>query len=157
MDRTSNISSGECSCVSRVAGCEWRSREFALWPWPVGTCRTRLAVAGPWVALFPVCLIEVCDINNNTTLSWKIPLAESCQTALGNWCSNTLRPRQNGCQFADNISKLIFFSGNCYVCIYIQISLKFVPGDAINNKPTLVQIMTLCWIDDKTLSEAMMV
>ena len=63
VDRTSNISSGECSCVSRVAGCEWRSREFALWPWPVGTWRTRLAVAGPWAALFQVYLIEVCDIT----------------------------------------------------------------------------------------------
>ena len=41
--------------------------------------------------------------------------------------------------------------------ISIQISLKFVPKGLINNMPSLVQ--TLAWrrIDDKLLSEPMMV
>ena len=38
---------------------------------------------------------------------------------------NTLRPRQNGCQFPDDIFKYIFLNEN--VKISIKISLKFVP------------------------------
>ena len=52
---------------------------------------------------------------------------------------NTLRLRQNGRHFADDIFKCIFLSEN--VRIAIKISLKFVPKDPINNIPSLVQIM----------------
>ena len=52
---------------------------------------------------------------------------------------NTLRPRQNGCHFADDIFKCIFLNEN--VSIAIKISLKFVPKGPINNIPALVQIM----------------
>ena len=52
---------------------------------------------------------------------------------------NTLRLRQNGRQFADDIFKCIFLNEN--VWILIKISLKFVPKDPINNIPALVQIM----------------
>ena len=38
---------------------------------------------------------------------------------------NTLRPRQNGCRFADETFKRIFLNEN--VRISIKISLKFVP------------------------------
>ena len=38
---------------------------------------------------------------------------------------NTLRPRQNGRHFADDIFECIFLNEN--VCIPIKISLKFVP------------------------------
>ena len=50
---------------------------------------------------------------------------------------NTLRPRQNGRHFADDIFKCIFLNEN--VWIPIKISLKFVPKGQINNIPTLVQ------------------
>ena len=49
---------------------------------------------------------------------------------------NTLRPRQNGRHFADDIFKCIFLIEN--VGIPIKISLKFVPGGPINNIPALV-------------------
>ena len=49
---------------------------------------------------------------------------------------NTLMPRQNGCHFADDISKCIFLNEN--VWIPIKISLKFVPEGPINNIPALV-------------------
>ena len=49
---------------------------------------------------------------------------------------NTLRPRQNGRYFADDIFKRIFL--NEYVWIVIKISLKFVPKGPINNIPALV-------------------
>ena len=46
---------------------------------------------------------------------------------------------QNGCHFADEIFKCIFFDEN--VQIVIKISLEFVPKVPINNIPALVQIM----------------
>ena len=49
---------------------------------------------------------------------------------------NTLRPRQNGRHFADDIFKHILVNEN--VWIPIKISLKFVPKGSINNIPALV-------------------
>ena len=68
---------------------------------------------------------------------------------------NTLRPRQNGCHFPDDIFKWIFLNEN--VWISITISLKFVPRGPINNIPTLVQVMAWRRPGDKPLSEPMMV
>ena len=52
---------------------------------------------------------------------------------------NTLRPRQNGRHFADDIFKWIFLNENVWIAS--KISLKFVPQGPINNIPALVQIM----------------
>ena len=49
---------------------------------------------------------------------------------------NTLRPRQNGRHFADDILKWIFLNEN--VWIPIEISLKFVPKGPIDYIPALV-------------------
>ena len=68
---------------------------------------------------------------------------------------NTLRPRQNGRQIADDNDKCIFL--NVIICISINISRKFVPKGQINNIPVLVQIMTWRRTGDKPLSEPMMV
>ena len=68
---------------------------------------------------------------------------------------NTLRPRQDGRHFADDIFKCIFLNKN--VWIPIKISQKFVPKGAINNIPALVQIMAWRRPGDKPLSEPMMV
>ena len=68
---------------------------------------------------------------------------------------NTLRPRQNGRLFADDIFKSIFL--NEKVWISIKISLKFVPKSQINNIPALVQIMAWRRPGDKPLSEPIMV
>ena len=68
---------------------------------------------------------------------------------------NTLRPRQNGHHFADNIFKCIFFNENPWIAL--KISLKFVPKVRINNVPALVQIMAWRRPGDKPLSEPMMV
>ena len=67
---------------------------------------------------------------------------------------NTLRPRQNGCHFHDDIFKCIFMNEN--VWISIKISLKFVPKGPHYNIPLLVQIMAWCRPGDKPLSEAVM-
>ena len=64
---------------------------------------------------------------------------------------NTLRPRQNGRHFPDDI----FLNEN--VKISIKISLKFVPKGPINYITTLVQIMAWRRPGDNPLSEPMMV
>ena len=68
---------------------------------------------------------------------------------------NTLRPRQNGCHFADGTFKRNFLNEN--VRISIKMSLKFVPNCPINNVPALVKIMVWRRPGDKPLSEPMMV
>ena len=68
---------------------------------------------------------------------------------------NTLRPRQNGRHFADDIFKCIFLNEN--VSSAIKISLKFVPKGPINNIPALVKIMAWRRPGGKPLSEPMMV
>ena len=67
---------------------------------------------------------------------------------------NSLRAKQNGHHFADDIFKCIFFSEK--VLIPIEISLKFVPKSPINSKPVLVQIMVWHRTDNKPLFEPMM-
>ena len=68
---------------------------------------------------------------------------------------NTLRPRQNGRYFADDIFKCIFLNENAWISP--RISLKFVPAGPTNNIPALVQIMAWHCPGDKPLSEPMMV
>ena len=68
---------------------------------------------------------------------------------------NTLRPRQNGCHFPDDIFKCIFMNEN--VWIWIKISLKFVPSGSINNNPALFQITAWHRPSGKPLSEPMVV
>ena len=68
---------------------------------------------------------------------------------------NTLRPRQDGRHFPDDILKYIFLSENVWIPIII--SLKFVPKGPISNIPALVRIMAWRRPDDKPLSEPMMV
>ena len=55
---------------------------------------------------------------------------------------------------ADDISKSIFL--NEKFSILIQILLKFVPKDPIDNNPALVQIMAWRQIGNKPLSEPML-
>ena len=64
---------------------------------------------------------------------------------------NTLRPRQDGPLFADDIFKCIFLNEN--ISISIKISLKFIPKGPIDNTPALVQIMSWCRLGDKPLYE----
>ena len=90
-------------------------------------------------------------ISHTTVLS---VLWES-HTWKGGLFFNTLRPRQNGRHFADDIFKCIFLNEN--VWIPIKISLKFVPQGPINNIPALVQIMAWRRPGDKPSFGPMMV
>ena len=68
---------------------------------------------------------------------------------------NTLRQRQNGRHFPDDIFKCISLNENVWIAI--KISLNFVPRGPINNIPALVQIMAWGWPGHKPLTEPMMV
>ena len=91
-------------------------------------------------------------ILNDVITSWASinPMGRShslCETSCWNDV-NTLRPRQNGRLFADDIFKYISVNEN--VWISIEMSLKFVPKGAISNIPALVQKMawrrqTIIW------------
>ena len=87
-------------------------------------------------------------ISNMVSSSWNGP--HVCYQYF-----NTLRPRQNGRHFPDDIFKCIFLNEN--VWISIKISLKLVPKGPINNIPALVQIMAWRRPGDKPLSEPMMI
>ena len=63
---------------------------------------------------------------------------------------DTLRPRQNGRHFADDIFKCILLNEN--FLILNKISLKYVPWGPIDNMAALVQIMAWRRIGDKPLS-----
>ena len=67
---------------------------------------------------------------------------------------NTLRPRQNGRHFADDIFMCIFFSENW--CILVKFSLKYVRKGPIDDNPALVEIMAWRRSGDKPLSQPMM-
>ena len=78
--------------------------------------------------------------------------AQCTNTVIG---VNLLGPKQNGCHFADDVFKRIFYNEN--VWISLKISMKFVPKAPINNIPALVQMMAWRRPGDKPLSEPMMV
>ena len=94
-------------------------------------------------------------------LSWNLKTESMTKTWYQNhglhrkYTFNTLRPRQDGRHFPDDIFKCIFLNED--VWIPIKISLKFVPKGPINNIPALVQIMAWRRPGDKPLSEPMMV
>ena len=70
---------------------------------------------------------------------------------------NTLRPRQNDQQFADDIfaDECIFWNGKVWIAL--NISQMFVPKVPINNIPSLVQEMAWPRPRGKPLSEPMIV
>ena len=68
---------------------------------------------------------------------------------------NTLRPRQDGHHFPDDILKCISLNENEWIAL--TISLKCVRKIRINTIPSLVQIMAWRRPGDKPLSEPMMV
>ena len=97
--------------------------------------------------------VTITDIRKTNNSSFTLP--HLCVRGQRNPFFNTLRPRQNGRHFSDDMFKCIFLDEN--VWIPIEISLKFVPKCLINNNPALFQIMAWRRPGDKPLSETMMV
>ena len=57
---------------------------------------------------------------------------------------NTLRPRQNGRHFADDLFKCIFLNETAWISL--EISLKFVPKVQINNIPATRHYLNQWWL-----------
>ena len=72
------------------------------------------------------------------------------------FCSvvNSLRPKQHGHQFPDDIFECIFMNENVWIFKFL---LKIVPDGPIKNTLALVQIMAWRQLGNKPLSEPMMV
>ena len=85
----------------------------------------------------------------------KIAVSQDRLKTFDNNTFNTLRPRQNGCHFADDTSECTLLNEN--VWIFIEIYLKFIPKGPVNDIPALIQIIACCRPDGKPLSELMMV
>ena len=96
------------------------------------------------------CLWVKCIVSTVSTSHQRMQYTPMTEGAI-----NTLRPRQDGRHFPDDILKWIFLNEN--LLISIKISLKFVPMGPISNIPALVQIMAWRRPGDKPLSELMMV
>ena len=102
-------------------------------------------------------LINMINLLSKRLSSWWVEMPWHTIVMLNcvcNWLFNTLRPRQNGRHFADDIFNCVFLNEN--VWIPIKISLKFVPKGPIHHIPALVQIMAWCRPGDKPLSEPTM-
>ena len=67
---------------------------------------------------------------------------------------NALRPRQNGCYFADDIFKSIFV--NERALLWVKFSLQFVLKCPISNITALAQIVAWCRSGPKPLFEPIM-
>ena len=109
-----------------------------------------------WTKSQPIiclCTYSVCNIKQ---LISNLPVYHNRRSeVIKTMVVNSLRPRQNGRHFADDVFKCIFLNEN--VWILLKISLKFVPKGPINNMPSLVQVMTWRRPGDKPLSEPMLV
>ena len=68
---------------------------------------------------------------------------------------NTLRLRQNGTHFTDNILKYIFVNENFWFSY--KIALKWVPCDLSDDQSALVEVMIWHWIGDKLSPQPMMI
>ena len=98
------------------------------------SCHTALSYPMPAVVAVWYCIVDV------HSQLW----ATATVTMLGCDAASILThpPGQNGRHFADDIFKCIF--ENDFFCIFIKVSLMFVPKGPIENNPTLVQIMACC-------------
>ena len=119
--------------------CVWK------WEWCVGF--VECSCVGNWGRKMTIFKVQVltqpalskCDLltfSNGTTLN-----------------INTLRPRQNGSHFPDDIFECIFLNEDTWISN--EISLKYVPWGLIDNMSALVQVMAWRRTGHKPLPEPM--
>ena len=126
--------------IIKLFSCVWDNLISIEAIWTKKSCLT--PYAGNWACG----VIKPCFISQNllepSGKEWTHKLCLDKQhlrnypVGFTHWGLNTLRPRQNGRHFADDILKCIFLNEN--VWILIEISLKFVPKGPIGNIPSLV-------------------
>ena len=111
--------------------------------------------------------IQPCYKKNQFAPKWSHTILNSpsvrdgfCMSFVNSKIYITLRPRHNGCHFADNI---FIFKGICWnenVWNSIEISLNFVPRDQINNIAASIclthwsRVMHIC-VDNLTIIQTM--
>ena len=158
-------------CWTRVQGCMGFGPEFVIWYYLIGSIfKSNFLNKNYWLSnnihlnLFLMVQLTICkhwfrwwlgakEATSHYLIQWRpSSLAHICLTR-PQWV-NTLRPRQNGRHFADDMFKCIFLNEN--VWIPIKIPKRFVPKGPINNIQVLVQIMAWRRPGDKPLSEPMM-
>ena len=106
--------------------------------------------------VFAKLYLGYCSAASNVIAQYDVILQRHrLRGVIGYACFNTMRPRQNGCHFPDDLFKCIFLNEN--VWILIKISLKFVPKCPIDNISALVQIMDCRLVSAKPLSKPMIV
>ena len=155
--------------------------DWPVWSWPL-TVWPRIGawhIATPWV-VFELNMRRIHQIgighgdDSTKNFEWPVRFSDlsELQTTKRTCCEhfgfgscviihpcfetfNTLRPRQDGRHFADDIFMCIFFNDNC--CILIKFSLKYVHKGPIDNTPALVEIMAWRRSGDKPLSQPMMI
>ena len=80
------------------------------------------------------CNCAHCYVTVMSHSNWSEDWAPHMKWVAATWL--TMRPRQYGCHFPEDILKLIFL--NEILNFFIKTSLKFVPKGQINNIPSLV-------------------
>ena len=115
----------------------------------------RLSLAGRVHKIIPKDLMQICLFIARTMHKQFQSWSAQPHTYQVSHSFNTLRPRQNGRHFPEDIFKWIFLNENVWILIIF--SLKFVPQGSNNNIPALVQIMTWRRPGDKPLSEPRMI
>ena len=92
-------------------------------------------------------------VNSQSYFGFNIGFNKCKKIMVSHLIFNTLRLRQNGWHFSDDIFKCIFLNEDIWISK--TISLKFILKGPINNNPALVQIMAWRCPGDKPLSEPM--
>ena len=122
----------------------------ALWFWTMFNCNPPIAHCHPLLWGGGILVDHWSTISSfNQSFLYNVVCPNGAGTI------NTLRPRQDGRPFPDDMFKCIFLKENAW--ILLNISLNFVDEVRINNIPALVQIMAWRQPGDKPLSEPMMV
>ena len=126
------------SLIARFMGPTWG---------PSGADKTQVGpMLAPWTLLsgFLWNTLKRCCTHNGYLL-WVQCLASSFNGV------NSYPLGQNGCHFTDYIFKCIFM--NEKFCVFIQISIKFVPKGSNDNKSLLVHVMAWHRIGSKPSPE----
>ena len=140
---------------------------FVIYPESVKSVKS-YQIHNTWYSIKKISYLNLCPVHlmllaSNIRSMAPGPPQYSCHLAKGrvqhtmqcHTAFNTLRLRQHGHHFADDIFKCIFLNEN--IRILNKISLKFIHKGPINNYPTLVQIMAWDWPGNKPLSKPMMI
>ena len=113
----------------------WWSVFIFVFAWKINQILV-FAVEVEILMIFCICILLGISATNSVAMitSFKVKQHETFLRKT-NGMLNSLRPRQNGCHFTDDIFKCIFLNEDEWIAL--KISLKFVAKIRINNIPVL--------------------